>query len=164
MSLSDASDSGSDTLYDPPITKPRQTPLRGRSASFSAGGNRGDARAGPEVEPAAYDPPPLRSSVRRSASLPRPRPDPGSQFTQGERELETPLVRMYDDIDRLRYATWQRSRQDRVQGDLETGRAGGGVGNDLLDEEEDRRAQRPGRQSRGQESPVVDHVSSASHS
>lgn len=146
-------DDASSTLYDPPI------PKRGRSASFSA------STAAP--------------SVFRSSSLPRRQSFSGAQddipynggarFTDGEKQLQTPLTKLYDSLDR---STFSDEEADRManggRGDTREGVVFDGNGSEVgvgpagqmsQDERADRRKRRMGRQSKGQEEGGDQHVS-----
>lgn len=144
------------TLYDPPIAK------RGRSRSFSASASA--------------------PTVFRSSSLPRrgsfsasrtsfhndvPYND-GARFSDGEKQLQTPLTKLYDSLDRSTYSDEEADREanggrgtrDAVVYDGNGSEVGvGPAGQMREDEEADRKKRREGRQSKGQEEPAVAHVS-----
>ncbi|ORY72739.1 hypothetical protein BCR35DRAFT_333916 [Leucosporidium creatinivorum] len=143
------------TLYDPPLTK------RGRSRSFSASASA--------------------PTVFRSSSLPRrgsfsasrtsfqgdvPYND-GARFTDGDKQLQTPLVKLYDSLDRSTYSDEEADRQANGGRGYRDGVVYDGPGTEVgvgpsgqmrEDEEADRKKRREGRQSKGQEEPAVAHT------
>lgn len=100
----------------------------------------------------------------------------GAHFSDGERELQPPLSRLYSDLDASTFSDEEADRLShrRGGGAEENTREGvvrdgpgaevgvGPAGQLYADEQADRRVRRPGRQSKLQEEPAVQHVSELS--
>jgi hypothetical protein len=144
------------TLYDPPIAK------RGRSRSFSASASAATVFRSSSL--------PLRGSFSASRTSFRddvPYND-GARFSDGEKQLQTPLTKLYDSLDRSTFSDEEADRRanrgrgyrDGVVYDGNGSEVGvGPSGQTREDELADRKKRREGRQSKGQEEPPVAHVS-----